>query len=77
MTALEVVVDNNSRLGACCEIAKIGLASRLASAQSLQIRPNKLPKNAIMGVSVYKFGNKFEIAWKMSMSDLRHPGLKA
>jgi len=77
MTAPEVVVDNNSRLGACCEIAKIGLASRLASAQSLQIRPNKLPKNAIMGVSVYKFGNKFEIAWKMSMSDLGPPWFEA
>ena len=52
MTTLEVVVDNNSRRLAWGETAKIGLASRLASARSLQIRPNKLPKSAIMGNAI-------------------------
>jgi len=64
MTTPEVVVDNNSPPSCAGEIAKIRLASRLASAKSLQIRPNKLPKSAITGDCGNLFGNQFEIAGK-------------
>jgi len=50
MTTPEVVVDNNSPPSCAGEIAKIRLASRLASAKSLQIRPNKLQKVQSRGI---------------------------